>query len=252
MRFHSQNLNENRRGEIIGAQVWHGRAWWYVGRYVLGWSWNFTGHPLFCHAYVAVNPDGEHTLGASIAVPFCALWVHLDTPWGSRLNNFCRRADQKYGNERRIGVSVHDWAFWWDVWADQMEWRHSDPRWQHGAWHPIDTLFGRNQVTWRDLETRDVVVPMPERPYPAVCKVRERIDRRPRWFARRSLEAWLDIPGGIPFPGKGENSWDCGMDGLFGIGGRSIENAIGRAVVSVLTSRERYAGSRDWRPEDSR
>src|SRR6266699_3388168 len=102
--FHSQNLNENRRGEIVGRKLWHGRAWWHFAlrgrRYVLGWCWNFTGRPPFCHAYVEVSPDGESTLGVSVAIPFCALWLHLDAPWGSVLHRWCRRPGQKYGNPR--------------------------------------------------------------------------------------------------------------------------------------------------------
>jgi hypothetical protein len=50
----------------------------------------------------------------------------------------------------------------------------------------------------------------------------------------------LDIPGGIPHNGKGENSWDCGDDGLWGCGGDTVEEAIGHAVSSVLRSRRRY------------
>ncbi len=249
--FHSQNLNENAHGEVIGKQVWHGRAWWHFtlrGRpYVLGWSWNFLR--AFCHAYVEVSPTDEHTFSASIAVPYCALWIHLEAPWGMALNRWCRRADQKYGNSRRVGLAIHSGALWWDVWADTDEWRATDRKWRHGAWHPVDTLLGRNAVTWVSRETLSVAIPMPEGSYPAQAEVKVRVDKRPRWFARRREEVWLQMPdGGIPFPGKGENSWDCGMDGLCGIGGNSVEDAIGRAVSSVLRSRERYAGSREWVP----
>lgn len=61
-----------------------------------------------------------------------------------------------------------------------------------------------------------------------------------RWFKRTGQEVTLNIPKGIPFAGKGENSWDCGDDGLFGIGGDSIDDAIRRAQEAVTERRRRY------------
>jgi hypothetical protein len=52
----------------------------------------------------------------------------------------------------------------------------------------------------------------------------------------------LDIPGGIPHEGKGENSWDCGMDGLFGCSGATVAEAIANAVRHTQRDRERYGG----------
>jgi hypothetical protein len=248
--YHSQNLNENRRGEVIGSQFWAGRAWWSGKRGGLNWEWKFGRKQHHAHAYVEVEPQ-DNAVRVSLAVPWvAAIWVTLGHAAFRRLdlNRWCRRPDQTYGNPRNIGLSVHDGALWWDVWADTMEWRHNDPKWQHGAWHPIDTLLGRNEVTWIEREKIAVTIPMPEGPYRGEVEVKDRIDKRPRWFARVSQDCWLTIPGGIPHPGKGENSWDCGMDGLFGCGGDTVERAIGHAVESVLRSRERYAGSRDWMP----
>lgn len=44
------------------------------------------------------------------------------------------------------------------------------------------------------------------------------------------------------FMGKGENSWDCGEDGLYGCGseGSSLEDAITKTVSIVLRNRRKY------------
>ena len=87
-----------------------------------------------------------------------------------------------------------------------------------------------------------VVIPMPEGVYHGTAKIERRTWKRPLWFAFSRVSTTIDCPRGIPFAGKGENSWDCGDDGLFGWGaeGPSIEKAIARGVESVLESRRRY------------
>jgi DNA (cytosine-5)-methyltransferase 1 len=114
---------------------------------------------------------------------------------------------------------------------DRGEWRAVDPWWIRGV--------------SIDLALVPCEVPMPEGKYPAVAKVERCTWKRPRWFGRTEIRAWLDIPKGIPHAGKGENSWDCGDDGLFGIGGASIDDAIENARRSVLRSRERYGNASD-------
>lgn len=54
----------------------------------------------------------------------------------------------------------------------------------------------------------------------------------------------IEMQEGVPFPGKGENSWDCGDDAYFGFGGETIEAAIEDIVNKV--KQRRYDG---WRPE---
>ena len=65
-----------------------------------------------------------------------------------------------------------------------------------------------------------------------------------RRFSTKVVEGYrIDMEQGIPFPGKGENSWDCGDDAYFGFGGATIEGAIDRIVAD--TTRRR---GKNWRP----
>lgn len=54
----------------------------------------------------------------------------------------------------------------------------------------------------------------------------------------------------VPFPGKGENSWDCGEDAIMGAGADepTPEAAVASVVKSALRNRRRYGGE-GWKPE---
>lgn len=100
-------------------------------------SWNHWAH--FAHAYVSLGGEDDIVMG--IAVPPVAYWISIGRlpraimdklPW-----NF-KRENRKYRNPRRTGLSVHDAAIWWDVWADDHEcdWKgkvecfcHKGPKW---------------------------------------------------------------------------------------------------------------------------
>jgi len=81
--------------------------------------------------------------------------------------------------------------------------------------------------------------------------------KRPRWpFAARSESYNWDVVGGpddrkgLPIPGKGENSYDCDEDAVFGGGvrARNTDDACGRIVGMVMHDRARRAGP-GWTPD---
>lgn len=81
--------------------------------------------------------------------------------------------------------------------------------------------------------------------------------RWPFWPLTRTL-ARADVkvidPKGIPVPGKGENSWDCGDDATYGIHGcaGSVHEAVEMLRSSVLRSRRKYGSGEGMykRPAD--
>lgn len=116
--------------------------------------------------------------------------------------------------------------------------------------HLRDRILGRLDCTTTTGEPRPTIVPMPEGNYPATVTKEERIWQRKRWpFSyKRRVDYSIDIPTGIPVPGKGENSWDCDDDGIYGTGGDSPHAAVGNAVGSALRSREQYGSGVAWVP----
>jgi len=154
---------------------------------------------------------------------------------------------------REIRLAIHDRALWWNFWTDLHEWSSRTPKWRQGSWHPIDTFLGRAKYSKEVLAEEPVVIPLPEGPREATASTALATWKRPRWVKHQRYFVDIEIPRGAPFPGKGENSWDMGEDGIFGMAteGRSVEKAIARVVERVLENRRRYGGSRDWKPTEA-
>lgn len=156
-----------------------------------------------------------------------------------------------------VDVRLHDGALWWEVWHPKHQWTRGTPRWRSGNFKWRDALLGK-QVHSKTVigAPRQVEVPLPEGSYPAMVTIEECRWTRPRWPYPVVIKRFdLDIlkedgteGGYLPVPGKGENSWDCGPDGVYSMSapGGSVEEAIGHAVASVLRDRQRHAGTHSY------
>lgn len=220
--------------------------WWHAGsgRSVFSFTLCWLRH--FCHAEIETR-DTAWTL--ALAVPGIALWVKLDGFGLWHPKKTCMATWEKpprsfvIPDDRSCGVSIHGWTIYLKPWEKWGEWNSADPWWVRGVSFDVaDFALGRTKFN-REVLRGDIPIkiPMPEGVYSAVARVERCTWKRPRWFAKARVSVNVDIPKGIPFAGKGENSWDCGDDGLFGYGseGESIEKAIGKGVTSVLESRRR-------------
>lgn len=259
--FHWQNLNE-KAGDKLGSPLKHGRAWLRLGDGQLNWSWHLCLDA--CALGVQVGGEEEFGFHFRIGVPLVgslfvtvaefgpvkwlakALLPKTDDPrrpWAGGLHG--------YRNTRELEVYVYDWSLWWTMWRHPMAgWSREVSRFREGNWHPLDTFLGKSKVEVRTLEEREVEVPMPERAYTAQAKLELVTRKRPRWFAKSWLRTDIELPskGGIPVPGKGENSWDCDDDACFGstVSARSIEEGIGELVASCLKTRRERGAPANW------
>lgn len=258
MRWHWQNLSnkEDRRGNVVKRRLpWNGRAWFNFGRdgshyhdrrafrieWCVGRWWGFG-------AGVRLGPWGDEAVNTHVFVGYVALFVAFDS-----MALYKRYTEGQRDREYEF-QALRDWDIRFKLGGSPLEWSRNQP-W-YWDWHCdlIDLVFGRTKHRAETLKEFAIVVPMPEGSYDASVKVERAEWRRPRWpfIWRRRVSAWVEIarPGGIPHPGKGENSWDCGMDGLCATGSSHTEPDAIIADVQrrVFESRERYAGSRDWVP----
>jgi len=240
------------------ARVWHGLEWrarhckdsaregalsasvWTDDRAPLGLRLEYHLRSGACGLHVWL--EDEHTVTLGVQVPLVAqFWLSID------LLNMCWR-----GPSRALDISIHDSALYWKLFAPMNSWSSSTPRRVDGSWHPLG--FHMRQGKVEVLEERDVLVPMTERSYRARAKLtrsRWGLTRLPRAFDRARTHVDIDMLEGeqIPFPGKGENSWDCGDDATFSMHcpALSIEEGIGVLVGSVLRNRHR----RGWAPSQA-
>lgn len=268
-RCHWQNLNEDRDGKIKGSILRYGRLWlhrawdeknpesyrraqiefcWHFGR--SGMRWLGAGMRLF-------DGDSQRDIGFRLGFWFGSLYLSLEDILPKR-----------FGYPRHNWN--HDWSF--EIGVDggsygptvTLNLHHAGDdcfdckgrKGKHWYWWPLNTLLGKPEYNSRPLlerpERRRIL--MPEAAYPVDVMLTEDTWKRPRWpraiVVRR---ANIECPGGIPTPGKGENSWDCGEDATFGLTcqAESVEEAIDRLKASVMEDRERYGG-KDWLPEKAR
>lgn len=250
MHFHSQNLNDE--GGITKSKWRHGRCWLHFGqdsKYCLGFEWGFWRPRLSIGLDLATH---EYALSWNFCIGLANLYFHLEHwPLQRWLSNKIKRPDEKYGNGREIGVSVFDGAVMIDLWNDPMEHRRNDPRWWHIYLVPKDLLLGRAQYSEEGTpKIARVEVPMPERNYPATVKLYVAQWKRSRWpWPQRLMRADITPDTPIPFPGKGENSWDCGEDATYSLCcmAHNEHEAVSTLVASVLRSRYKYGG-KNWRP----
>lgn len=244
MHFHWQNLNKKRVGgkAVSGSGLRHGRAWFktkkrdYRVEWVLG--------KLELAFYVSFN-GSEHEILFHIAVPLVSIYFSFSSGWAWLWT--------KTGyDHRRIGFRFFDWAFWWSCWENEMSWSSREPWWMHWTLHFDNLVLGRMQHV-QELHGQPIRVwiPLPEGQYLAEAQYETRTWTRPIWpfwplkIVRQATAVDVHAWHGLPHEGKGENSWDCGTDGLFGYSGEghSVEVAIAQGVESTLKSRSKYGGS---------
>jgi hypothetical protein len=190
----------------------------------------------------------------SISTPIVSVYLSLGTKTATRLVYWARKKFD-WG-----GTSMSLYADTWKSWPElsiqlcprsDMSWRSVDPSWRKGwRWRLGDVLLGNHEYVNTKEEPIDVLIPMPEGCYAATAQKEHCVWTRKRVPFLNKITRdcwWFDIPSGIPYAGKGENDWDCGDDGTYGCGSekKTVEEAIGDVVGSVLRSRRRY-GQASW------
>lgn len=206
------------------------------------------------------NGDEDHGGVSLYAGRLGSLWLHFTTPWTRWLRLQKTSDDDKdYYKPRKYGIRLfpHNGCWFRAEWdARSGEWSSNQP-WYREIKLLARHLWGRVNSEKVVEDQGDCIIPMPEGTYPAKWEKAHYERRHVRWPGtwrdRLTLKGPLstvsieDVPGGIPHWGKGENSYDCGMDGCFGISGgfRTIEAAIGGMVESSLRDRKKYGGLHD-------
>lgn len=201
---------------------------------------------LRCLATVRTDENGWHF---ALALPPLALFVAIE---GFPLWQPTRSALATWENppraftvpdDRECRLAVHDWTIWFTPWGRSMEWHSADPWWVKGVTlNVLDVLFGKTRYRCDMLSAPiTAYIDMPEGQYPATFTPMRQTWSRPRGFTRTRESFEIEIPKGIPFAGKGENSWDCGDDGLFGMSAEgTLEQAIAAVRETVTRIRKRY------------
>ena len=266
-RFHLwwQNLNDEDakkfRPKGFKGFPYHGRStlWWNrpkkpTRRVGFGWNlWNPHWLYSFHIHFDGVGGDDDLSFGVglwpfSFHVSFAGILPKRFQTWWERRYKYNGREIWVYAtrDESMVGGINFVFNFWRNPDGGELRktWREL---YIHFPDIILSPIFGSVKHREELIEERDVKIPMPEGQYDGHVKLLRSVWKRPRlpFTSKVHHGARIDIPDGIPFEGKGENSWDCGEDGLFGCGAdrATYEAAIARAVEITLESRRKNNGN---------
>lgn len=249
----------------------------------VGGEWTHL-HPTLRRLRLKVSTTGEETLDVAYGLGPLAqhYWsLVLDGPGdpvtkGGRTH--WRRRQLRLPPLRfdlEVGVTGASWC----LGADDGSWSTEAPlrerlRRGHATWWRYAARYRRGDP--EVVAEADAEVLLPEGAYPLHVKLEREVRqarlgplwllrappgrRRDRW--RRGPSVWLpwgrrvgwtatwEAPDGLPHPGKGENSWDCGQDRVYASGvpvrpydppdREWVAAAVAHATGVVLRDRVRY------------
>ncbi len=249
--WHWQNLDDDLRrleqsttfmGLPLPDTRHQGRAWfdWYVRasdrkplRIELDWAF---GKAVWSSgvSYTRKN-SGTVTLHAALR-PVASVYLTLKHLWPRR----------EHQPSRTYSVSLVDGSLHYDLGKPGSgdEWHRDDPlNWMRGIVHPVDKILGRAEHALEKVGPQvRAIASFPEGDYPLLLQREIRTWKRPRWpwpLVHRSVDIEAVRPA--ESQGKGENSWDCGPDAIWGMSspGHSYEDAVAAYVKATLRDRAR-------------
>lgn len=235
-RWHWQNLNEkelNRKGNPLRK----GRAWFNFGKASLNIEWGCRLDGLS----VSISTGDMEDMGPGfhIRLFFPYLYVRLTHPIFRKI----------FTKEKELGFYINSEYLQLNLFTSESDCEYNNKR--SKFYNIRDILFGDFKYTKNDIKSFPVVIPLPEGSYNGVATISERIWKRSKipFISQYKIDTWIELEKGLPFPGKGENSWDCGEDAIHGYGCSSIEyyDVVAKGVELCMRNRSKY-GSNDWIP----
>lgn len=238
-----------RKGPPPKGLCTHGRAWLKWAGNGIGTEWHLFSR--CCHLSITFSSTGDDAIMFSLAIPFLfALYLSLErAKWVKRFPGVRWVSGDYNSGERELRFAVHDNAFWWNIWINRMGMRNDS--WRDRCFHFDDFFLGRNKYSETERQRFDSVLVMPEGVYPATVELFTSTWKRPRWPWPTSINrADVQIEGGIPIPGDGENSWDIDDDAIYGLTCPSgtVEEALSSIRESAMRDRRRNGGE-NWVPD---
>jgi len=236
IRFHGQNLNEDRAGNICGTWLKDHRAWFYFWKLTIAWQVQFFKWDHILLKFEWGGYDNED-FGFTIGLP--GFFFALD------FNGILPKRWKNYNWERTTGISIHNGTIYFSIWNDDSWSGQDKPKWQEFCFNYTDFFLGKAQYSTETLSFNPrVAVPMPEHNYWASVRIFQSTWKRSRWFVKRLTRTEIKLPKDKPIPvlGKGENSYDCGDDAIYSLTCPEVteQNAVAALVQSALRTREKY------------
>jgi hypothetical protein len=226
--FH--HINESRRdGRRFGGRHWfHHRWFWNTKK--RGYRLEVSSGPALSFEFQRGEAgDGGNECMLKLGLLFFTIYFTFPLP-----SKFIERKKcvATWDNNRVFwlpqgrlyGFYFYQWAFVWSWHSKVHESSNSDPWWMHQYWHIDQWFLGRNESVRTNvgLEAKNIYFKIGEQEFKMDSIKWERV----HWFRtfipfalynRKRHYVEMNIEKPPMRAGKGENSWDCGDDGTFGM-----------------------------------
>ncbi len=226
MYFNYQNLKKAYPLDKHDKSWIHGRAWlrndsddrgsrnglhaeWVIGSktFNLGFS-------------ISKSYLQEYTMQFVFAIPPIAIYWDFTWAWLEKTKLWDKiimynKFSEMHGDTKEFSFRIFEWTIWGEFCKNWGNSRSRDPWWMSWNINIPDLLFGRSKYSEEIVREQDVKIPMPEKEYDGKGKLLLCTWKRPRWFAQKMYRTEIDVPEGIPHPGKGTCDYNCGDDKLF-------------------------------------
>lgn len=247
----NENYLPGDRYDATGHPFWQGRLWLHLWAMVLRWEWHFRSTS--CCISLELDDLHETEVVLHLALPPVSVWFGFSGPLPKLIFRLMRMdyagMEARGGGindcQREFQISIHHSTLYWKFFDRVGEWNSTDPWWMSASFDMQRFVMGAQILIRETIQTAQVEVPMPEGTYAATATLERVTVPKRLWTDDVFTVVKLDVPVGIPVPGKGENSWDCGPDATFGRTGpaTTIEEAIAGLVESILSTRKQRCGS---------
>lgn len=227
----------------------HGRAWLRWDGNGVGAEWSLFSRR--CHILIEFSSAGDDAIMVALAIPFLfSIYLCVEkAKWVKRLPGVRWVKGDYNSGERTIGVAIHDAAIWWHLWINRDGMRRMDD-WRDNCFRPVDFLLGKPKHNRSEGQRSETFLAMPEGMYKATVVLFTSTWKRPRWPWGMSVErASIEIEGGVPVPGAGDNDWDLDDDAICSgtYAAPTVEDALSAVRASAMRQRQRHGGD-DWIP----
>ena len=205
--------------------------------------------------------ESEHTILFSIVIPYVvSFYVCINSKWLEKRKWYSKwlKEDEtivKYSWGSGMKQYASPRILYFNVYCEfininlfSLGDERSNKKWQCISFDWKKFLLGDMTIKTEVLRKERVEVPMPEKDYEAECVVTRIIRKRPRWFTDTYLRGEINCKEGIPVPGKGTESYNCGEDCCYSISfplkewelDKAVSTLIGKMVSDVYYKRKKY------------
>lgn len=171
---------------------------------------------------------------------FCGIYLSYSSRFISKITTWIsHKIGEKYQRSFNSHIHLYHNALSVTIFGDHV----GDNAWINWYWDLARFFKGKAKYSAEILKEGTTEIAMPEKRYPANYKIERWTWTYPRWFKKTRVGISFDFPEAIPHEGKGENSWDCGMDGTFGmsLNYTHLRQACDDVIMSVIKERMRHS-----------